>query len=172
MRRTSALLPALAAAALSAVYAPGCAAQTGTPPAAAGRHFPADADLQVMLDYLVEDRETPGIILGMIEADGSTRILQAGSAGPGTVFEIGSINKTFTATVLADMVAKGEVALEDPVQKYLPEGVRVPSRNDRQITLLDLTTHAPACPGWPATWRPRTQPTRTPTTRSNSFTRS
>lgn len=153
MRRTSALLPALAAAILSAGYAPEAAAQTAAPPAAAGRHFPADADLQVMLNYLVEDGETPGIILGMIEADGSTRILQAGSAGPGTrplgpgtVFEIGSINKTFTAAVLADMVAKGEVALEDPVQKYLPEGVRVPSRNGRQITLLDLTTHRSGLP--------------------------
>jgi CubicO group peptidase (beta-lactamase class C family) len=163
MRRTSALLPAFAAAALSAVYAPSSTAQTATTPTAAGRHFPADADLQVMLDYLVQDGETPGIILGMIEADGSTRIVSAGSAGPGTrplrpqtVFEIGSINKTFTAAVLADMVAKGEVAIEDPVQKYLPEGVRVPSRNGRQITLLDLTT----------------QPTRTPTTPSNSSTRS
>ena len=153
MRRTSAILPALAAAALSAVYAPGSAAQTATPPPASGRHFPADADLQVMLDYLVADGETPGIVLGMIEADGSTRIVQAGSAGPGTrplgprtVFEIGSINKTFTAAILADMVAKGEVALEDPVQKYLPEGVRVPSRNGRQITLLDLTTHRSALP--------------------------
>lgn len=153
MRRTSALLPALAAAALSAVYAPAAAAQTATPPAAAGRHFPADEELNVMLRYLVEDGETPGIILGMIEADGSTRILQAGSAGPGTrplgprtVFEIGSINKTFTAAVLADMVARGEVALEDPVQKYLPEGVRVPSRNGRQITLLDLTTHRSGLP--------------------------
>jgi CubicO group peptidase (beta-lactamase class C family) len=154
MRRTSALLPALAAAALGAVYAPSSTAQTAAPPpAASARHFPADADLQVMLDYLVEDGETPGIILGMIEADGSTRIVQAGSAGPGTrplgpqtVFEIGSINKTFTAAVLADMVAKGEVALEDPVQKYMPEGVRVPSRNGRQITLLDLTTHRSALP--------------------------
>ena len=153
MRRTSALLPALAAAALSVGYAPEAATQTGTPQAAAGRHFPADADVQVMLNYLVEDRETPGIILGMIEADGSTRIVQAGSAGPGTrplgprtVFEIGSINKTFTAAVLADMVARGEVALEDPVQKYLPEGVRVPSRNGRQITLLDLTTHRSGLP--------------------------
>lgn len=153
MRRTSALLPALAAAALSTVYAPGCAAQTATPPAAAGRHFPSDEDLNVMLRYLVEDGETPGIILGMIDADGSTRIVQAGSAGPGTrplgprtVFEIGSINKTFTGAILADMVARGEVALEDPVQKYLPEGVRVPSRNGRQITLLDLTTHRSGLP--------------------------
>jgi CubicO group peptidase (beta-lactamase class C family) len=153
MRRTSALLPTLAVLAISAVFAPEAGAQTATPPAVAGRHFPADADLQVMLDYLVEDGETPGIILGMIEADGSTRILQAGSAGPGprplgprTVFEIGSINKTFTAAVLADMVAKGEVALEDPVQKYLPESVRVPSRNGRQITLLDLTTHRSGLP--------------------------
>ncbi|HEX6371035.1 MAG TPA: serine hydrolase [Longimicrobium sp.] len=153
MRRTSTLLPAaLAAAVLGTACAPAIAAQTPTPANPAWT-FPSDADLQVMLDYLVKDGETPGIILGIVEADGSTRVLSAGSAGAGarplgprTVFEIGSINKTFTGTILADMVARGEVALEDPVQKYMPQGVRVPSRNGRQITLLDLTTHRSGLP--------------------------
>jgi hypothetical protein len=46
--------------------------------------------------------------------------------GPGTIFEIGSITKTFTATQLADMAREGIVALDDPVQGYLPDGVRLP----------------------------------------------
>ncbi|HEX2080242.1 MAG TPA: serine hydrolase domain-containing protein [Longimicrobium sp.] len=159
MRRLTALLPALLATVLSAAGATLSLAQTASPPAAAAaqvRHFPPDEDLQVMLDYLVEDGETPGIVLGILEADGSTRILQAGSAGPGTrplgprtVFEIGSINKTFTGTILAGMVARGEVKLDDPVQKYLPSNVRVPSRNGRQITLLDLATHRSGLPRLP-----------------------
>jgi serine-type D-Ala-D-Ala carboxypeptidase/endopeptidase len=156
MKRFPPLLPALALL-LGAAMAPVVAAQT--PPAAS--NFPADADLQVMLDYLVEDGATPGIVLGILEPDGSTRILQAGSAGEGarplgrqTVFEIGSINKTFTGTILADMVARGEVALDDPVQKYLPADVRVPTRNGREITLLDLATHRSGLPRLPENFVP------------------
>ena len=161
MPRTLLLRPTLVAAAALLSAAPPAVAQTAAPPSANASLFPADEDLQVMLDYLVEDGETPGIILGIVEPDGSTRILQAGSAGPDTrplgprtVFEIGSINKTFTGTVLADMVAKGEVALDDPVQKYLPEGVTIPSRNGRQITLLDLATHRSGLPRLPNNHRP------------------
>lgn len=162
MRRTAVLLPALLAVGALAAGTPS-AAQTASAPAATipARHFPADADLQVMLDYLVADGKAPGIVLGIIEADGSTRILQSGSAGPGarplgprTVFEIGSVNKTFTAAVLADMVARGEVALDDPVQKHLPATVRIPQRNGRQITLLDLATHRSGLPRMPDNFAP------------------
>ena len=60
--------------------------------------------------------------------------------GPRSIFEIGSITKVFTATLLAEMAREGLVALDDPVQKWLPEGVRMPSRG-REITLEDLSTH-------------------------------
>jgi CubicO group peptidase (beta-lactamase class C family) len=169
MRRSHALLPALALTVLGATSAPHARAQEAAPPppAASVSNFPADEDLRHMLRYLVEDGETPGVILGIVEPDGSTRILSHGSAGPGTqplgprtVFEIGSINKTFTSTILADMVARGEVALEDPVSKYLPDSVRVPSRNGREITLLDLVTHRSGLPRLPDNHRPadRTNP--------------
>lgn len=93
------------------------------PITAAAQHFPSNEDLEVMLRYRVEDRETPGIVLGILEADGSTRIVSYGRPlGPKSVFEIGSITKVFTGTLLADMVERGEVALDDPVAKYLPEG--------------------------------------------------
>ena len=45
-----------------------------------------------------------------------------------TVFEIGSITKVFTSLILADMVERGEVKLDDPVSKFLPASVTVPSR--------------------------------------------
>jgi serine-type D-Ala-D-Ala carboxypeptidase/endopeptidase len=130
--------------------------------AAAQQHFPADDDLRVMLRYLVEDGATPGIVLGILEADGSTRILSYGSGGadtrplgPRSGFNTGSIGKTFTGTLLAVMAARGEVALEDPVTKYLPDAVSVPSRNGREITLLDLATHRSGLPTMPEEFRPR-----------------
>ncbi len=66
-----------------------------------------------------------------------------------TVFEIGSITKAFTATLLADMVLRGEVALDDPVEKYLPPGSKVPARNGKQITLRHLATHRSGLPRLP-----------------------
>ena len=65
---------------------------------------------------------------------------------PDTVFEIGSITKVFTAFLLADMAERGEVALDDPVRKYLPASVVVPSRGRKEISLVDLATHSSGLP--------------------------
>ena len=123
------------------------------PVTAGAQHFPPDEEVALILRYLVEDGKAEGIVVGFLEADGSTRIFSYGSAGPdapplgpGSVFETGSMGKTFTATLLADMVRKGEVALEDPVSRYVPEGVTVPSYGGREITLLDLATHRSGFP--------------------------
>jgi D-alanyl-D-alanine-carboxypeptidase/D-alanyl-D-alanine-endopeptidase len=47
------------------------------------------------------------------------------------------------------MVQRGEVALADPVAKYLPANVKLPERNGRQITLVDLVTHTSGLPFMP-----------------------
>jgi serine-type D-Ala-D-Ala carboxypeptidase/endopeptidase len=65
-----------------------------------------------------------------------------------TIFEIGSITKVFTATLLADMAREGVVAIDDPVQRYLPEGVVLPVRG-RPITLADLASHTSGLPRLP-----------------------
>jgi len=131
-------------------------------PAIAQGHFPKSEDLELMLRHLVEDGEAPAIALGVLEADGSTRIVTFGSAGPDalplsprSVYEIGSITKTFTGTLLADMVGRGEVSLDDPVSKYLPPEVTVPSYDGREITLLDLATHTSGLPRLPTGFIPR-----------------
>jgi len=67
---------------------------------------------------------------------------------PATIFEIGSITKLFTATVLADMAEEGLVALDDPVQRYLPEAVVLPTRG-RPITLADLAAQTSGLPRLP-----------------------
>lgn len=68
-----------------------------------------------------------------------------------TLFEIGSITKTFTATVLAQQVLAGEMRLDDPAQKYLPEGITLPRRDNRDISLLHLATHTSSLPVQPST---------------------
>lgn len=48
--------------------------------------------------------------------------------------------------LLAEMVRRGEAALDEPVQDLLPVGVRVPTRKGRSITLHDLATHTSGLP--------------------------
>ncbi len=103
-----------------------------------------------------------GIIVGVIEPKGR-RIVAYGKRDHGdaavlngdTVFEIGSITKGFTTLLLAEMVQRGEVALDDPVAKYVPAKVRVPARGGRQITLRDLATHTSGLPHDPSNLSPQ-----------------
>jgi D-alanyl-D-alanine-carboxypeptidase/D-alanyl-D-alanine-endopeptidase len=71
-----------------------------------------------------------------------------------TLFEIGSITKTFTGLLLAELVNEGRVRLEQPVAELLPSGVRVPDFQGRQITLVDLATHTSGLPRLPANLLP------------------
>jgi serine-type D-Ala-D-Ala carboxypeptidase/endopeptidase len=66
-----------------------------------------------------------------------------------TVFEIASITKVFTALLLSDMALRGELGLDDPVARHLPDDFHVPELNGRQITLADLATHTSGLPWWP-----------------------
>lgn len=125
------------------------------PLSARAQHFPSDDELRATLRYIVEDAGVPGVVLAVREADGTTRVVTAGSGGDGvqplgplSLFEIGSLTKTFTGTLLADMVRRGEVGLEDRVADHLPDGVVVPSLDGEEITLLDLATHHSGLPLW------------------------
>ena len=96
-----------------------------------------------------------GIVVGVID-HGKTAVYKAGATGNAvpldehTVFEIGSVTKTFTGTILASMVRDGSVRLDDPVSKYLPASVHVPSRNGKVITLLNLATQHSGLPRVPS----------------------
>ncbi len=96
-----------------------------------------------------------------VGADGATAFTEAGTLSDGkpadehTVFEIGSVTKTFTATILASMVLDGSVKLDDPVARYLPADVKVPTLGGKQITLLDLATQHSGLPRIPDNLNPR-----------------
>jgi len=117
-------------------------------------------EIQKALKDAVTNRHTVGIVVGIIDKDGRTIYNFGKTAADGravdgdSVFEIGSVTKTFTATLLADMVARGLVSLDDPVAKYLPKGVTVPARGGKQITLLDLATHRSGLPRMPSNFAP------------------
>lgn len=67
-----------------------------------------------------------------------------------TVFELGSITKTFTALLLAEMVTRGEVDYDDPITAYLPCEARPRHTGEVPITLAHLATHTAGLPRLPA----------------------
>lgn len=123
--------------------------------------FPSDADMLAMIKARVEDGRAAGIVLGVMDASGKTRIVSYGEPGPGaqplgpdSVFEIGSITKVFTSTLLADMAAKGEVKLDVPAQTYAPTGMVLPKREGKEITLLNLSEQNSGLPRMPTNFKP------------------
>jgi D-alanyl-D-alanine-carboxypeptidase/D-alanyl-D-alanine-endopeptidase len=120
---------------------------------------------QILVDRVDISKRSVGIVVGMIGPQGAKvtgygKLAVGSSAVPDgdTVFEIGSITKVFTSLLLADIVRRGEVQLDDPVSKYLPASVRVPERNSRKITLIDLATHTSGLPPLPSNLKPTKNP--------------
>jgi len=66
-----------------------------------------------------------------------------------TEFRLGPITQLFTAAVLAYYVKEGQVSLDDPVSKFMPRSMNVPTFEGREITLGDLATHTSALPDMP-----------------------
>ena len=123
---------------------------------AGAQHFPGGEHLERLIRDRVDSGMATGIVVGVLEADGTRRTVAYGTAGPGakpltdkSVFEIGSITKVFTGTLLADMAARGVLGVDDVAQAHAPEGMRLPARGERQITLLDLATHHSGLPRLP-----------------------
>lgn len=118
---------------------------------------PSDADIrQILVDRIDLQHQSVGIVAGVIGPEGRRVIayghMEKGDTRPlngDTIFEIGSVTKVFTSLLLADMVQRGEVALDDPVTKYLPPVAKMPQRNGRSITLVDLATHTSGLPRLP-----------------------
>jgi D-alanyl-D-alanine-carboxypeptidase/D-alanyl-D-alanine-endopeptidase len=120
------------------------------------------AVIREMLVKRVELKQAVGIVVGLIEPNGR-RVVAYGNLDTGdprtvdgdTIFEIGSVTKIFTSLVLADMVSRKEVALDDPAAKYLPESVKMPERSGKSITLRDLATHTSGLPRVPSNFQPK-----------------
>jgi CubicO group peptidase (beta-lactamase class C family) len=105
---------------------------------------------------LCGEQGSVGIVVGVIAPEGR-QIISAGERSSDdsrppdgdTAFEIGSVTKVFTALLLAEMAEKNEVGLNDPVAKHLPSAFKVPERNGKTISLLDLATHTSGLPFMP-----------------------
>lgn len=93
-----------------------------------------------------------GAVIGVIQ-HGTRRVLAYGAAKQDSISEIGSITKTFTGLILAQMVTQGRVKLDEPVGELLPSGA-VTKPNGPEITLLDLVTQHSGLPRMPDNFHP------------------
>ncbi len=115
---------------------------------------------KILAERIDTHRKGVGIVVGIIDSDGR-RIIAHGhhdrsgkrAVNGDTLFEIGSVTKVFTALLLAEAVQRGEVALTDPIAKYLPANVKVPERGGKTITLQDLAMHVSGLPRLPTNIR-------------------
>jgi CubicO group peptidase (beta-lactamase class C family) len=93
-----------------------------------------------------------GVTIGVIRG-GVRRVFAFGTAKPDSIFEIGSITKTFTGLILAQMIAQGKVTLDEPVRELLPAGT-VAKPTGAEISLLDLVTQHSGLPRMPDNFHP------------------
>lgn len=111
--------------------------------------MPTDEQIRdLLVERIDKQHQSVGIVVGVIDSTGRRTVSygkcdadDTRAVDADTIFEIGSVTKVFTSLLLAYSVQRGEVALTDPVAKYLPCGVKMPERNGRQITLQDLASH-------------------------------
>ena len=107
----------------------------------------AIAAIDAHIESLQADGSIPGLVLAVTDRDGTLADRQYGfievatrrPVEPETLFEIGSIGKTFAAIVVMQLVEEGKVRLDDPVVRHLP-WFKVPRTGER-ITIRHLLSH-------------------------------
>jgi len=99
-----------------------------------------DAELKPMVENpALAGASGIGVVIGVFER-GEQRVLTYGVAKEDSLFEIGSITKTFTGLILSEMVVEKKLSLDTPVRELLPPGT-VAKPDGPEITLLSLATH-------------------------------
>jgi D-alanyl-D-alanine-carboxypeptidase/D-alanyl-D-alanine-endopeptidase len=112
-----------------------------------------DRDLAAALkDGALAPATNGGVVIGVVQR-GTRRIFVYGPVKEDSIFEIGSISKTFTALMLAQMVAQRKVRLDEPVRELLPPDT-VAKPEGAEITLLDLATQRSGLPPMPDNFHP------------------
>jgi CubicO group peptidase (beta-lactamase class C family) len=112
-----------------------------------------DRDLeQELRSGVLAPQTSSGVTIGVLRS-GVRRVFAYGTARPDSIFEIGSVTKTFTGLMLAQMIEQGKVQLDALVRELLPAGT-VAKPQGREIALLDLVTHHSGLPRMPDNGHP------------------
>ena len=117
---------------------------------------PLDVFVDAVAREYLTNPNTKSLAIGLINQNqintffyGQTDAATKASLPDGnTLYEIGSISKVFTATLLADLVEKGAISLEDSIVKFLPDSL---AQNPflQKITFKQLANHTSGLPRLP-----------------------
>ena len=95
-----------------------------------------------------EETQTPGVAVGLLHEGeehvagfGVTSLENPLDVTPDTLFQIGSITKTFTGSTAMRLVESGELDLDAPVRAYLPELKLSDEDVAARVTMRHLVTH-------------------------------
>jgi serine-type D-Ala-D-Ala carboxypeptidase/endopeptidase len=117
------------------------------------QQLPQKSDVEKIFSSYLADSNNTGLAIGFIFRDsskvycfGRQRKSDTVKVISSTIFEIGSITKTFTAVLLAERVLQNKMSLEDPIDKYLPDSVKLLPEMQNKIKLLNLITHTSGLP--------------------------
>lgn len=94
-----------------------------------------------------------GTVIGIIDRNGTRyygfgqkSLIDNSLPDENSIFEIGSVTKTFTSSLLSELNQNGEIEIQDSIQKYLPVFKEVMATNNKIITLENLSTHTSGLP--------------------------
>lgn len=118
--------------------------------------------IRAIITQEIANKRSKNIIIGIIDSNGrkicSEGIISSRNPTPPdeyTMYEIGSITKAFTGLLLAEMSLKNELSCNDPISKFLPKAIKIPVRNGREITLLNLVANRSGLPREPFNLDPK-----------------
>src|SRR5438445_4196185 len=104
--------------------------------------------LQLLIDELREKHGVVGATLGVLKGDavetaasGLLNLDTRVECTPQSVFQIGSIGKIFTTTLIMQLVDEGRLDLDNPVARHLREFMLADRAAARAITVRQLLNH-------------------------------
>src|SRR4051794_7150730 len=128
--------------------------------------IPVQADhrreVETLVNPLVDSVGIVGCVVGVID-NGQTEVYGFGEIHRGAgdkpngdnVYEIGSMTKAFTGTLLGDMVNRHIVQLDAPLQNFLPPGVTLHPAEGPPIKLVDVASQSSGLPRMPFNMGPK-----------------
>ncbi len=122
--------------------------------------FGQSKNLEKMVSYIIHSEvdfeKTPGLLVGIIDPDSSYifpyGVMEKGGKEPiplDAIFEVGSITKVFTSSLLSLLVGEQQLSLDSPLSSFSLEGFQNPKWDGDDLTIKSLATHCSGLPKLP-----------------------
>ncbi len=122
--------------------------------------FSSEANLRGVLQKRLDAEVLPTCAIAGFAGEKTVVVLActegatAPTLSPDAFVEIGSVSKALTGLLLADMVERGELALDDRASALAPKDAKLPRSGDRDIRLRDLVSQSSGLPRMPPGFKP------------------